>query len=316
MLGRSPRYHPRHRVGAAIIGGMDASKLMVLIFSAHANQSAQVRREVERAIGKGLIVLPFRIEDVNPAGAMEYALSNTHWLDGFTPPLERQFDRLANSVKALLANDRGEKSEPPDRAVISPVPTRPYGRLPIAGGLAVLIVAIVAIVAGSVAMFRDTTTPASVDAALVRAKNAPPVIEFPPRSDHDRIQGRWQSVEGHNETKAIDFDEPLGNAKIVWIIQGAQLTVILTFRGKEAALDRGLLSLSQGSERKQMDFAGRMKNGQAYETKGIYEFEGEFLKVCYSWATDPDKEPDFVRPRSFVIAPGLRRQYYTSHGVE
>jgi len=98
--------------GAAIISGMDSSRMMVLIFSNHANESAQVRREVERAISKGLIVLPFRVEDVKPAGAMEFALSNTHWLDGFTPPLERRFGLLAKSVKALLANDPGEPAEP------------------------------------------------------------------------------------------------------------------------------------------------------------------------------------------------------------
>jgi hypothetical protein len=92
---------------------MDASKMMVLIFSNHANESPQVRREVERAISKGLIVLPFRVEDVKPAGAMEFALSNTHWLDGFTPPLERRFGKLAKSVKDLLANDPGEAAEPP-----------------------------------------------------------------------------------------------------------------------------------------------------------------------------------------------------------
>jgi TIR domain len=44
--------------GASIISGIDGSKIMVLIFSTHASQSAQVRREVERAIAKGLIVLP------------------------------------------------------------------------------------------------------------------------------------------------------------------------------------------------------------------------------------------------------------------
>ena len=91
--------------GASIISGLDASKIMVLIFSTHANQSARVRREVERSIGKGLIVLPFRIEDVNPAGAMEYALSNTHWLDGFTPPVEHHLETLANSVKSLLGKE-------------------------------------------------------------------------------------------------------------------------------------------------------------------------------------------------------------------
>jgi TIR domain len=103
--------------GAAIISGMDGSKIMVLIFSTHANQSAQVRREVERAIGKGLAVLPFRIEDVSPEGAMEYALSNTHWLDGFTPPIERQFDLLARSVNALLGRHVGP--------VAAPAPSKP-----------------------------------------------------------------------------------------------------------------------------------------------------------------------------------------------
>ena len=113
--------------GAAIISGMDASKVMVLIFSTHANESAQVRREVERAISKGLIVLPFRVEDVNPAGAMEYALGNTHWLDGFTRPIERQFDLLAKSVKSLLGESQQSQPELPaqPRGPADPVATAP-----------------------------------------------------------------------------------------------------------------------------------------------------------------------------------------------
>jgi Domain of Unknown Function (DUF1080)/TIR domain len=91
--------------GAAIIAGIDACKVVVLIFSASANASPQVRREVERAISKGLIIVPCRIENVMPVGAMEFALGNTHWLDVFTPPVERQMNRLAESVAALLARD-------------------------------------------------------------------------------------------------------------------------------------------------------------------------------------------------------------------
>jgi hypothetical protein len=96
--------------GAAIINGIDGCKVMVLIFSSSANASPQVRREVERAISKGLTVVPCRIENVTPAGAMEYALGNTHWLDVFTPPLERQMKRLAESVQALLPRGRGASS--------------------------------------------------------------------------------------------------------------------------------------------------------------------------------------------------------------
>ncbi len=93
--------------GAAIIGGIDACRVMVLIFSSSANASPQVRREVERAISKGLAIIPCRIEDVKPQGAMEYALGNTHWLDVFTPPVENQLNRLTDSVAALLPDDSG-----------------------------------------------------------------------------------------------------------------------------------------------------------------------------------------------------------------
>jgi TIR domain/Domain of Unknown Function (DUF1080) len=95
---------------AAIIAGIDACKVVVLIFSASANASPQVRREVERAISKGLTVVPCRIENVMPVGAMEYALGNTHWLDVFTPPVERQMKRLAESVQALLPRKDGVSS--------------------------------------------------------------------------------------------------------------------------------------------------------------------------------------------------------------
>ncbi len=95
---------PGSEWGASIIAAIDACKIMVLIFSGHANASAQVRREVERAISKGLSVLPCRVENIAPSGAMEYALSNTHWLDAFTPPVEQQLEVLARSVKTLLTH--------------------------------------------------------------------------------------------------------------------------------------------------------------------------------------------------------------------
>ncbi len=118
---------------AEIIAGIDTCKVMVLIFSSHANASSQVRREVERAISKGLSILPFRVEDVRPAGAMEYALGNTHWLDAFTPPVERQLEILATSVQVLLGKARLEQEGPsPDispGAVRTKLPARKASRV-------------------------------------------------------------------------------------------------------------------------------------------------------------------------------------------
>ena len=94
---------PGREWGEAIVEGIAASKVFVLIFSANANESPQIRREIERAVHHGLIVVPFRIEDVAPAGSLEYFMSVPHWLDAMTPPLDRHLDELAEVVGRLLA---------------------------------------------------------------------------------------------------------------------------------------------------------------------------------------------------------------------
>ena len=89
--------------GKAIIEAISNSRLMVLVFSSHSNKSDQVVREVERAVHRGIPILPLRIEDVLPSGDMEYFLSARHWLDAFPPPLEAHMERLVSAVKDLLS---------------------------------------------------------------------------------------------------------------------------------------------------------------------------------------------------------------------
>lgn len=96
----------------AIIDAITGSRVMVLIFSPHTNSSGQVMREVERAVNKGIPILPLRLEDVAPTGNLEYFISASHWLDAMTPPLERHLERLADTVKVLIG-----------AAVTGPLPT-------------------------------------------------------------------------------------------------------------------------------------------------------------------------------------------------
>ena len=93
---------PGIEFGEAIIEGIESCRIMVLVFSSSANESPQVRREVERALSKGNVIIPFRIENVLPTKAMEYALSNTHWLDAMSPPLEHHIAKLSNIICQLL----------------------------------------------------------------------------------------------------------------------------------------------------------------------------------------------------------------------
>jgi hypothetical protein len=73
---------------------------MILVLSASSNDSPQVRREVERAVHKQLIILPFRIEDVRPSKSLEFFLSTQHWMDAFPPPRGPYYARLCSYLKA------------------------------------------------------------------------------------------------------------------------------------------------------------------------------------------------------------------------
>src|SRR5215472_10068192 len=101
--------------GAAIIDAIDRCRVMVLIFSSSANDSPQVRREIERAASKGVTIMPVRIEQIVPTKSMEYFLGDIHWLDAMTPPIENHLQQLAITIKALLnvsAAASGETSAP------------------------------------------------------------------------------------------------------------------------------------------------------------------------------------------------------------
>lgn len=88
--------------GESIIDAIESSRMMVLIFSQNANSSPQIKREVERAVDKNVYVIPFRIEDIPPAGSLEYFISTPQWIDAFSPPLEPHLDKLAKTIKSVL----------------------------------------------------------------------------------------------------------------------------------------------------------------------------------------------------------------------
>ncbi len=95
----------------AIVGALNTSRVMVLIFSRNANASPNVRREVERAVSKGLTLIPFRIENVEPSDAFELFLSLPQWIDAYAGPPEKHLDRLCVEVRAAL-DARGGASTP------------------------------------------------------------------------------------------------------------------------------------------------------------------------------------------------------------
>lgn len=110
---------PGANYGAAIIDAIHGSRALVLVLSAHANASRHIPNEIERAVSHGVPVLPFRIEDVLPAKALDLFIGAVHWLDAMTPPLDRHLDQLADSVDRLLG------ASPPSPSPVPPPPPRP-----------------------------------------------------------------------------------------------------------------------------------------------------------------------------------------------
>jgi len=89
--------------GPAIVDAIGQCRIMVLVLTANANDSSQIPREVERAVSRGVAILPLRVEDVLPGKGLEFFIGNVHWLDALTPPLETHLKNLAGKIKILLA---------------------------------------------------------------------------------------------------------------------------------------------------------------------------------------------------------------------
>jgi TIR domain len=108
--------------GEAIIDAIGRARVLVLVFSTYANDSPQIRREVERAVHKGIPIVPLRIEDIAPTRSLEYFIGHVHWLDALTPPLEAHLRKLVEAVGSLLQIQ-------PTRPSIVPSTTSPASRL-------------------------------------------------------------------------------------------------------------------------------------------------------------------------------------------
>lgn len=108
---------PGRTWSGAIIDGIDRCKVLAVVFSAHANESPEVLREVERASRQHKPLLAVRIEDIAPTGDISYFLSATQWLDAFPPPVARRMVDVVNAARAVLMLPLPAPSEP---AVVEP----------------------------------------------------------------------------------------------------------------------------------------------------------------------------------------------------
>jgi hypothetical protein len=117
---------PGESWAASILHGTYQCRLLVLIFSSHANESKQVAREVERAVHRGVPILTLRIHDVMPQDGLEYFLSSSQFIEAIKSPFEAHLAALVEMVGHLIrAGSRGGDT------VTSGRPPLGVGELPI-----------------------------------------------------------------------------------------------------------------------------------------------------------------------------------------
>jgi hypothetical protein len=86
----------------AIVQAIQASKVMVLVFSENANNSDDIKRELVLAGNAKLTVVPVRVENVVPRGSFAYQLATRQWIDLFED-WESQVERLAKWICDIVA---------------------------------------------------------------------------------------------------------------------------------------------------------------------------------------------------------------------
>lgn len=87
----------------AISEAIRSVPVMLLVFSDSSNQSDEISRELTLASNHKCVVIPVRIEDVMPSPALEYYLSDRHWLDVFDLETEAAIKRILEGLEKYLS---------------------------------------------------------------------------------------------------------------------------------------------------------------------------------------------------------------------
>lgn len=196
---------PGREWGESIISAIEASAILVLVFSRESNESKQVLREVTAAVNHDVIVIPFRVHDVAPSKSMEYLLNVPHWLDAMTPPLDRHIDALRRTIAGILGVAAGAPRESraapsAERARTAPTPAiarRNGGRFA-AWSVACGAVLLLGVLYQRSGPGRAQRPPPAVEKAVVAA------VDRTPREVEDE-SALYERAEGIVRSKLLDM---------------------------------------------------------------------------------------------------------------
>jgi TPR repeat protein len=91
---------PGENFQVSIVHAIRSAKVMILVFSANAANSEEIKKEVVLAGQSRLVVIPVRVEDVTPDEAFAYEMATRQWVDLFDD-WEQSIQRLVHQLEAV-----------------------------------------------------------------------------------------------------------------------------------------------------------------------------------------------------------------------
>ncbi len=95
----------------AMFNAVEQSKVMVLVFSKNANQSQWVEDEITYALNEKIRIIPFRVDNVTPQGALRVLKVRCQWIDAHKMTQQEGLNRLVTAVRNYLEKDKESEEE-------------------------------------------------------------------------------------------------------------------------------------------------------------------------------------------------------------
>ena len=186
---------PGENYQGAIVRAIRDAGVMVLVFSANANNSDEIKKEMSLASQSRIMVIPVRAEDVLPSEDFTYELATRQWIDMFID-WEQAIEKLSRQIEVAIPREQGAA-----RTMGLPLaPANPIAksRMPLFAAAAVVLLA-----GGAAAFWLTRPVPPPPQAPAMLPVNQPSSAPQP-SMDSAKLEGDlWDSVKNSSDAAMI-----------------------------------------------------------------------------------------------------------------
>jgi hypothetical protein len=191
---------PGENFQGTIVRAIREAGVMVLVFSANANNSDEIKKEMALASQSKKMVIPVRAEDVLPSEDFTYELATRQWIDMFVD-WEKAIEALSSQVGA--ASPKTDTGVRPDVVVAPPVARKSNAPM--------VAIMVVLLLAGAAAAYwsshKTAPAPAVVTSASPPAAAAAPIAQpqaAPESGSNVQLESQlWDSVKNSNDVSVV-----------------------------------------------------------------------------------------------------------------